>query len=248
MPLVIEFAKMRRLRVWLVAGLLSGGTLLFAGMQLFSADYVAGMNRPGSAHWEGFLLFYGMIKAMTAPILAAVLASRQVEIEHQGNGWTSAALLGLGRGRLCAAKIVALAPVVAATTLFELGGLVVGSRLLGATQPLPVDSWGWYAAASFGITMALVGLHVWLSARFEQQLVGLGIGVLGAFVGVFAMLMPVWLARLLPWGYYALALPYAMVAEGGVARVPVEWPSLGLFVLIVPVLLAVALRSLNHES
>lgn len=245
---LVEFAKMRRLRVWLVAGVISLGTVLFSSMQLFSSSYTARINDPGTAHWETALLFYAMIKAMTAPILVAVVASRQVEVEHAGNGWTMAATLGQSPSRLCLAKVGALAPVVAATTLFEVGALVVGGRLAGATAPLPLGTWAWYAAASFVITLTLLAAHVWLSARVEQQLVALGVGVLGAFAGVFAMLMPEWLARLLPWGYYAVASPYAMTADGGAAALPVAWPAMALFVALATLLLAAAYRSLDREN
>lgn len=244
----VEFAKMRRLKVWLVAGVISLGTLLFSGMQLFSSSYTARINDPATAHWEGTLLFYAMIKAMTAPILVAVIASRQVEVEHTGNGWTMAATLGQSPSRLCLTKVAALAPVVAATTAVELGGLVLASRLVGATSPLPLATWGWYAAASFTVTMLLLAAHVWLSARIEAQLAALGVGVLGAFTGVFAMLMPEWLGRVLPWGYYALTLPYAMAPDGGVAPLPLSWPTLTAFVVVATALLVAAYRSLDLEN
>ncbi|MDO5697234.1 MAG: ABC transporter permease [Dermatophilus congolensis] len=248
MALLVEFAKMRRLKVWLVAAIISAGTLLFASMQLFSSNYVAQINDPATTHWQSALLFYAMVEAMTAPILVAVIASRLVEVEHVGNGWTSAETLGQSRARLCVAKVAALTPVVAATTLFELVGLVIGGRLAGATAPLPMTTWTWYAAASFAVTIALLAAHVWLSARVEQQLVSLGIGVLGAFAGVFAMLMPSWLARGLPWGYYAVASPYGMTETGGAAAVPLEWLSVVVFLALATVLLAAAFRSLDREN
>ncbi len=55
--LTVEYAKMRRLKVWLVAGVLSLGTLLFSCMQLFRASYVAQINDPAQQHWEGTLLW-----------------------------------------------------------------------------------------------------------------------------------------------------------------------------------------------
>lgn len=248
MPVRVEFAKMRRLRVWLLAALISAATLAFSAMQLFSPSYVARINDPATGHWGAFLLFYAMIKAMTAPILAAVLASRQVEIEHQGNGWTMAATLGLSRGRLCLTKIAALTPIVAVTSTFELGGLVVASRLAGARVPLPTGSWAWYAAASFAVTMVLLAGSVWLAARVEQQLVTLGIGVLGAFVGVFTMLMPEWLAMSLPWGYYAVTVPYAMTGVGAPVDVAVPWPFVTSFFLLSAAILAAGFRLLDREA
>lgn len=245
--LAVEYAKMRRLRVWLVAAALSLGTLLFSTMQLFRSSYVEKINDPATQHWAGFLLWYAMAKAMTAPLLAAVLASRQVEIEHQGNGWLMAATMGQSKARLCATKIVALAPVVIATTVFELGGMVVASRLVGATIPLPVDRWIWYGFASAAVTLALLGLHVWISARAENQLTGLGIGVLGAFAGVFSMLMPAWLAHILPWGYYAVASTYRM-SDQGYQTTPIAWPDVLLFLLVITALIVLGMRRLDRTE
>lgn len=245
--LSVEYAKMRRLKVWLVAAVLSLGTLLFASMQLFRSSYVAAINDPAQQHWEGTLLWYAMAKAMTAPLLAAVLASRLVDVEHQGNGWLMAATLGQSKGRLCLTKILALAPVVAATTAFELGGLVAASRFVGARLPLPTGTWLWYAFASFAITLALLAGHIWLSARVENQLTGLAVGVLGAFAGVFSMLMPSWLAHILPWGYYAVASAYRMSGLGYEAT-PIDWPAVTLFLLVLSALVAVGLRRLDRTE
>lgn len=245
--LAVEFAKMRRLKVWLVAGVIAAGALLLGSMQLFSASHRAAINDPATQHWEATLLFYAMVKAMTAPILVAVLASRQVDIEHQGNGWTMAATHGQPRGRLCATKIAALAPVVAGVTAVELGGLYAGSRLAGATLPLPVGAWLWYAGASYAVTMALLALHVLLAARVENQLAGLGIGVLGAFAGVFVMLMPTWLAHILPWGYYAVVATHRMSPDG-YAPTPIAWPALTLFLLVVAMAVTVGLHALNRSE
>lgn len=245
--LTVEYAKMRRLRVWLIAGIMSLATLLFSSIRLFSSSYVADINNPGTQHWEGILLFYAMVKAMTAPILVAVLASRQVDVEHQGNGWLMAATLGQSRGRLCATKIFALVPVIAATTVIELGGLYLGSRLAGATTPLPLASWMWYAVASFAIAVVLMAGHVLLAARVENQLAGLGIGVLGAFAGVFTLLMPMWLAHMLPWGYFAVASTTFMT-QNGYGQLPIPWVAMTLFLLIMTALIAGGLRLLDRTE
>ena len=38
--------------------------------------------------WEQLLLGYTLMAAITGPVLASVLASRQTDIEHSGAGWT----------------------------------------------------------------------------------------------------------------------------------------------------------------
>ena len=57
-----------------------------------------------------------------------------------------------------------LAPVVAATTLFEVGALVVGGRLAGATATLPLGTWAWYAAAT-GLALGAAFLFTMVGAH-----------------------------------------------------------------------------------
>lgn len=245
--ITVEWAKMRRLKVWLIALIVATGTCLFATMQLFSAGYRAAINDLGSQHWASILLFYAMAKAMTAPILVAVLASRQVDVEHQGNGWLMAAMLGQRRGRLCATKIAALAPVIVLVTVGELTILYAGSRLAGARLPLPVGEWIWYAGAAVIVTMALLAVHVVLAARIENQLAGLGIGVVGGFIGVFTMLMPDWLAHVLPWGYFAVSATQRMSPDG-YESTPMAWPALTLFLLVMTAAVTAGLHLLDRTE
>ena len=50
------------------------------------------------------MVTYTLMAAMTSPILAAVLASRQTDIEHSGVGWTLASTAGYSTGVLCRAN------------------------------------------------------------------------------------------------------------------------------------------------
>lgn len=249
----VEVLKLRRLRVWVVAGVVSLATVLFSSVQLFSRRYATHINDAHTFHWAGLLVGYAMIKSMLAPVFVAVLASRVVDIEHQGNGWSRSALAGLRPGRLCAVKLVALAPLLAGIALAELGLLYAGSRAVGANTALPVGPWAWYAVATVAVTLLLASGHLWLAARVDSQLVVLGVGVLGGFTGVFAMLMPGWLARLLPWGQYAAALPYAMRAGAGdgtamFAALPIPWATTLAFLVVGGALAYAGLRYLDRRD
>lgn len=167
----------------------------------------------------------------------ATLASRVVEIEHLGNGWTAAALTGQPKGRLCLIKLIALAPMAVAWVGAQLAGLVLGSLLAGADSLPPVGPWALTWLTCSLVTVVLLAGHLWLAARVDNQLVGLGVGVIGAFAGGFSMLMPDWLVRLIPWGYYALGSPYRMDPDVGYASIPVPWGwLLGLLTLLAAVI------------
>ena len=54
------------------------------------------------------------------------------------------------------------------------------------------------------VNLVLLALHLIIAAKLENQLIGLGIAVLGTLVAVFAGGLPDLFAHLTPWGYYAL--------------------------------------------
>ena len=81
----LELAKMRRLHSLPVAAAIASATVALSSMPLFQADH-SDFVRSGSHLWEQLLMSYTMISAITGPILASVLASRQTDIEHAGAG------------------------------------------------------------------------------------------------------------------------------------------------------------------
>ena len=66
--------------------------------------------------------------------------------------------------------------------------------------------WLGYAVCLMVVNVSLGLLHVILAAYVDNQLVNLGVGVLGAFVAVFSLLLPGVVVRFIPWGYYAVSM------------------------------------------
>jgi hypothetical protein len=196
-----EFAKMRRLRVGWSVGLLLVGV---AGLTAFTSVASA----PDDDHvWRAVLANFGLATTLVPPVLLAVLASRQVEMEHRGNGWILSAAAGVTPGRLCRAKFLALGSLVVAATVAT-GLLLVASGLAaGARAPVPLGHWLGYTASAAVVHLAVLAFQILLSARVENQLVCLGTGVLGILLGTFGAVLPAWVSHLTPWGYYALITP-----------------------------------------
>ena len=200
----LELSKMRRLRTVPVAAALAAATVALSAANLFSASARAGFSSPGSHIWEGLLLNYTLMSAITGPILAAVLASRQTDIEHSGAGWMLFATAGRTPGALCRAKVAALSPVIAPAVACQSLALVGSARLAGVAVPLDPGPWALYTAGLIAVDLAMCAFHVWLAAVRENQLIGVGVGLLGSFTAVYMLLAPSWVARLVPWGYYAV--------------------------------------------
>lgn len=225
-----EFAKMRRLRVVPVVVAMVAGVVALSCATTFTAPgFMESVGNPSRHPWR--LLLGGMALAvpLISPILIAVLASRQVDIEHQANGWFLSQTSGLTPGYLCRVKFVATGALLVAATLlqslmvFALGGLV------GISVAFPTGQWLGYTASIVVVNLVLFMLHLLLSARIGNQLVGLGLGVLGVFVTLSSTGMPGRLAHLFPpWGYYALVTPVDF--RGGIL-VSLDPPHLSVIVL-----------------
>ena len=86
---------------------------------------------------------------------------------------------------------------------------------------------------------------MWLAAVVENQLVGVGVGLIGSFIGVYMLLAPASVARLVPWGYYAVISCARM--EGATARYTAPAPGwVAGFLVLSAVLFAVATRRLDR--
>jgi len=241
----LEFRKMRRLRVVPIVLVLIVAVAALSSASLFSGSTRETFDDPTAAPWAALLLTYTFMAAMTSPILAAVLASRQTDIENTGSGWTLASTAGYTPGKLCRAKLAALAvillPAVALQTL-----LVIGAGLLASiTVPLNVAPWIGYTVGLLLVDIAFCALHIWLAAKVENQLISVGIGMLGAFIGVFALLMPDWLTRLIPWGYFAMISQVSTSGRDVVYATPAYGWIAG-FLIIVGIAFTLATRRLDR--
>ncbi|MGP5054424.1 ABC transporter permease [Brachybacterium paraconglomeratum] len=199
--LVNEFAKMRHLRIWLLTLILA---VLVIGIGLYGSAMLGPDFDPSSAGaWNSVLSASGF--TLAGPLLLAVIASRQVDIEHQGNGWLMSATSGLTSGGLCRAKLLALGLLVTTATITVSAALLAVGLLFGVTAPIPAGRWIGFTACIVVVNLVILALHIVLSTRFENQLVGIGIGLLGTVLALFGNEIPTWMAHLTPWGYYALS-------------------------------------------
>ncbi|MEV0732915.1 ABC transporter permease [Polymorphospora sp. NPDC050346] len=241
----LEFRKMRRLRTGLVTAILVVAVAALSSASLFSGCTRDTFDDPSAAPWAALLLTYTLMAAMTSPILTAVLASRQTDIEHSGVGWTLASTAGYTPGTLCRAKLAALSlvllPGVIGQTLLVIGaGMLAGIRV-----PLDPGPWIGYTALLFLLDIAFLALHIWLASIVENQLVSVGVGMLGAFLAVFTLLMPGVISRIIPWGYYAM-ISHAGQQGGNVDYITPPYAWIAGFLILVGVVFAVVTRRLDR--
>ncbi len=116
--------------------------------------------------------------------------------------------------------------------------LVAGKLLAGILPPVPLGHWVGFTGCMLVINLVVLTLHILLSAKIDNQLVALGIGVLGTILAVFSQGLPAAAAHLTPWGYYALAMAADYQTSGYVA-VPLSYPSITALAVTVGVLFLV---------
>ncbi|MDN5985779.1 MAG: ABC transporter permease, partial [Propionibacterium sp.] len=240
-----ELAKTRRLRTgWVAAAM----CLAAAVLALYTIVSSPGLSTQDVGAWNALLAGLSLGIPLVSPLLLAVLASRLVDVEHQGNGWLLQSTAGLTPGMVCRAKLAALGLVVTASTLGTVVlTLLLGRVLVGITAPVPLGRFAGFAGCVLVVNLAVLALHVLLSARVDNQLVSLGVGALGSVVAVFSQGLPAAAAHLTPWGYYALAK--AADYQGGTfAASRVSYPSVLALGAVVGVLFTLVTARFDRQE
>lgn len=245
----VELLKMHRLRVLLIAILLAIASVAMSSTNLFSQSTIRSLDNPAAKPWAMLLLGTAFVNAMTGTVFVAVLASRQTDIEHSGAGWNLAAASGLTPGALCRVKLAALTLLIAPTVVLQNSALIIFGRIMGISVPLDVGPWVTYTLLLALVNTAMCAYHLWLAAVVENQLVVMSAGLLGGFIGVYMLLAPPVLARLLPWGYYAVITPAKVSMVNGhdayeYISVPAGW--IAGFAALTAVVFTVVTRRLDR--
>lgn len=202
-----EFAKMRHLRTSLFVALLTVAATGMAIYAVLGGGVLGRLDDPGGHGWKVLLSGLSTGASLVSPVLLAVLASRQVEIEHTGHGWLSSSTAGLTPGRMCRAKLGSLGVLVTGATVSWGVLLITFGMLIGITEPAPLGRWAGSIGALVITNLAVLAFHIVLSAKVENQLASVGVGLAGILLAIFSSMFPSWLAHLVPWGYYSLTVP-----------------------------------------
>lgn len=224
--LKLEFLKMKRLKAPLILGFVVLAVVLLSSASLFSAASAERIANPQGNMWEALLLSYTMMSAMTSPIFMAVLASRQTDIEHTANGWILSGANGISPGQLCRNKFFAIALLVLPFLLIQTLLIIGVGAVVNIQAPLLWGPWVGYTACLYAVNLVFIAFHIWLSTVVENQLVSVGVGVFGAFISVFMLLLPTGLSRFIPWGYFAV-ISWVRQSDQSAAYIvpPLSWVS-----------------------
>lgn len=211
--LVLEFKKMKRLRTLPILAGMIGAVVAMGSMTLFRGSVRAEIAQ-GIDVWPNHLSTYCMMVALLSPIVLAVIASRQTEMEFSGRGWTLSATAGFTPGQVVRAKLLALSLIITAATIMQSAAVVSLGLGVGIRTPIPLGVITIYTLMLIMVNIAFTAAFVALASVVENQLVALAAGLISAFIAMFGLLMPDTWARLNPWGYYAVIMPVGWDGDG----------------------------------
>ncbi|MDC4232697.1 ABC transporter permease [Actinomyces sp. B33] len=241
-----EAAKTRRLHLPLIV-VVCVGVIYLLTLPLRASDR-ARLDDPGI--WLSLLMGYTIINGLISPILIAFVSSRLVDVEHAGRGWTLHATQGVGAGRLMRIKLTILALLLASAVTAQSLVFVGLVKALGCSQPLDAGLWAGYTATLIAVDLALAALHVLLAGAVDNQVVCVGIGFIGSLAAFYMFLFPSAVARLLPWGYWAMISRTSMSpsGDGSIVLVDPDWAWIAGYLLLCAVVFAVACARFDRKQ
>ncbi len=202
-----EYAKMHHLRVGVIAALLLLGVVgltVIGAMNSGLAEHRLDSNEHA---WNLLLISLHSSVELSGPLLIAILASRQVEIEYSGSSWTSSSAAGAGPGQLCRAKFIALGLIIPSMPIFWGAFVVVFGTAAGVAYPVPVARLSGLVISLIVVNLGVLGVQLLISARTENQLGPMAVGIIGILLATFSQAMPIWVRHLTPWTAYGLVIP-----------------------------------------
>ncbi len=190
-----EFLKTRRRYLFLTALLIIGAQLVFA---FYNSNYSAEDLQNG---WLIFLYQFPLLNTIFLPLLTTFVASRLADLEHKQQMLRHLLTL-TSRNRLYNSKLLYGFGIVFFCLLLQLAAIYTAGTLLGFTSPFPWRLFAVYGLFTAVATAVLYLLQNGLSLLFKNQVIPFVVGVWGEFLGIFAMFLPFWVAKCIPWGYY----------------------------------------------
>lgn len=123
--------------------------------------------------------------------------------------------------------------------------IVAAGLVLGIGVPIDPAPWGIFTILLILVDLAFLALHLWFAAVVENQLISVGIGMLGAFIAVFMLLVPPVYSRFLPWGYYA-GISQVTTADNAIVYTTPVYGWIAGFLVLVAVCFAFATRRFDR--
>lgn len=197
----IEWRKLRGKRVLLTAMLMIGAEALFVSANLLSQR--ERLTAPGEAATWGYMLSpFGMFNGLFFPAMLAVCASRLADMEHDG-GLRLSCLCGQRLARLWDCKMGVLMTIAALSVAAQTAISLAVGRSIGIPGKPDAGVLLRFTLGTLLVSLPAAAISLLLALLYENQLIALSEGMLGALIGFISSLLPAPLRNLLLYGNFA---------------------------------------------
>ena len=148
-------------------------------------------------------LFYAVpvINTILLPVMMAVLASRLWDMEAKGCTTKLLYTLQSRRSLFLGKALFGLGEVVL-MVLLEAGVLVLLGQAQGYTEAFPAGQFCYLNLCTLVVSVMLFFSELLLSIVFSNPMPAVGVGIVGALLGLFSAFMPQIASYFVPWGYF----------------------------------------------
>ncbi|ACV21637.1 Uncharacterized protein conserved in bacteria [Slackia heliotrinireducens] len=193
----LEFSKIKRKRVLLMAVLLVAAALAWVLMGAWQDGEGSELG------WSGMFFSMPVINCVLMSLLATVVASRVVDVDHEAGAFKQLLCLQSTGGLLAAKLACAVLIMVFAVTLELAGVFVIGQAMRFPSVP-GFFAWASLFASQLAASVCMLILVGVVALKWENQFVAVAVGLALSLAGLFSNFLPTALQRLVPSGYFTL--------------------------------------------
>lgn len=165
--------------------------------------------KPGADPWTIFIAQHlSMWALLTLPILVAILSGMVVSIENTNNSWKYMFSLPFKRGYLYFVKVALVLFFIIISSVILGIGMIASAMLLNLSGAVPVDDLVKTIGAALLGTFAVLAVQFWLSIRFKNSGIPLGVAICATVAAIFFVQST--FTHWLPWVYPYLTLPITL--------------------------------------
>lgn len=193
-----EYLKTRKRYVWITALLITAFGLVWALHGTYN-DFILDNG------WDMFLYQLPIINALFLPLLSMVIASRLADIEHKGSTLKQLCAI-TSKGKLYDAKLVYGLAIIFVSHIIQFSGMILGGKIIGFRQTFPAELYMIFFIFTTAVTFVIYIFQHILSLIFKNQIVPFCVGILGEFIGIISLFLPLIpaLRKSILWGYYGV--------------------------------------------
>jgi hypothetical protein len=156
-------------------------------------NFVLYAQRRAGAAGDNALLGFAQINftmwtILVLPLYIALVAALMAAVDHQTDGWKQLFVLPISRASVFAAKWIASAGIVLASTIVFAAAISTAAEILRLIRPafssatVPVALIVLRSFQTFAAACLIVSIQTWISLRYRTFIAGLGLGIVAVLV------------------------------------------------------------------